>query len=95
MKTTINKIYEFITKLVILLEEELEELRNGNAKNTIATQKNITDILNKLVNLISQLNKVAKEKRLEVEMKFDKSDKEIINEFIEKIKLETNKENEK
>ena len=49
MKTTINKIYELITKLVVLLEEELEELRNGNAKNTIATQKNITDILNKLV----------------------------------------------
>lgn len=95
MKTTINKIYEFITKLVLLLEEELEELRKGNAKNTIATQKNITDILNKLVNLISQLNKVTKEKQLEVDMKFDKSDKEIINKFIEKIKLETNKKNEK
>lgn len=95
MKTTINKIYEFITKLVVLLEEELEELRNGNAKNTIATQKNITDILNKLVNLISQLNKVTKEKQLEVDMKFDKSDKEIINKFIEKIKMETVNKNEK
>lgn len=95
MKTTINKIYEFITKLVVLLEEELEELKNGNAKNTIATQKNITDILNKLVNLISQLNKVTKEKQLEVDMKFDKSDKEIINKFIEKIKLETANKNEK
>ena len=95
MKTTINKIYEFITKLVILLEDELEELRNGSAKNTIATQKNITDILNKLVNLISQLNKVTKEKQLEVEMNFDKSDKEILNKFIEKIKLETYKKNEK
>jgi len=95
VKTTINKIYEFITKLVILLEDELEELRNGSAKNTIATQKNITDILNKLVNLISQLNKVTKEKQLEVEMNFDKSDKEILNKFIEKIKLETYKKNEK
>jgi hypothetical protein len=95
VKTTINKIYEFITKLVVLLEDELEELRNGSAKNTIATQKNITDILNKLVNLISQLNKVAKEKQLEVDMRFDKSDKEILNKFIEKIKLETNKKNDK
>ena len=95
MKTTINKIYEFITKLVVLLEDELEELRNGSAKNTIATQKNITDILNKLVNLISQINKVAKEKQLEVDMRFDKSDKEILNKFIEKIKLETNKKNDK
>ena len=89
MKTTINKIYEFITKLVILLENELEELKVGSTKNTISTQKNITDILNKLVNLISQLNKVAKEKQLEVEIGFDESDKEILNKFIEKIKLET------
>ncbi|MEM6338757.1 MAG: hypothetical protein AAF673_02375 [Pseudomonadota bacterium] len=89
MKTTINKIYEFITKLVILLEDELEELKVGSAKNTISTQKNITDILNKLVNLISQLNKVAKEKQLEVEVGFDESDREILNKFIEKIKLET------
>lgn len=89
MKTTINKIYEFITKLVILLEDELEELKVGSAKNTISTQKNITDILNKLVNLISQLNKVAKEKQLEVEVGFDESDREILNKFIDKIKLET------
>ena len=45
MKKTVNKIYEFITKLVILLEDELDQLKNGNAKNTIATQKNIADIL--------------------------------------------------
>ena len=89
MKTTINKIYEFITKLVILLEDELEELKVGSAKNTISTQKNITDILNKLVNLISQLNKVAKEKQLEVEVGFDESDRKILNKFIDKIKLET------
>lgn len=89
MKTTINKIYEFITKLVILLEDELEELKVGSAKNTISTQKNITDILNKLVNLISQLNKVAKDKQLEVEVGFDESDREILNKFIEKIKLDT------
>lgn len=95
MKTTINKIYKFITKLVVLLEDELEELRNGSAKNTIATQKNITDILNKLVHLISQLNKVTKEKQLEVDMKLDQFDKEIMNNFIEKIKWETNTENEK
>jgi len=89
VKTTINKIYEFITKLVILLEDELEELKVGSAKNTISTQKNITDILNKLVNLISQLNKVAKEKQLEVEVGFDESDRKILNKFIDKIKLET------
>ena len=94
MKTTINKIYEFITKLVILLEDELEELKVGSSKNTISTQKNITDILNKLVNLISQLNKVAKEKQLEVEVGFDESDREILNKFIDKIKLETKEKNE-
>ena len=94
MKTTINKIYEFITKLVILWEDELEELKVGSAKNTISTQKNITDILNKLINLTSQLNKVAKEKQLEVEVGFDESDREILNKFIDKIKLETKEKNE-
>jgi len=94
VKTTINKIYEFITKLVILWEDELEELKVGSAKNTISTQKNITDILNKLINLTSQLNKVAKEKQLEVEVGFDESDREILNKFIDKIKLETKEKNE-
>ncbi len=89
MKKTVNKIYEFITKLVILLEDELDQLKNGNAKNTIATQKNIADILNKLVNLISQLNKVSKEKRKTEASNFSESDKEILNKFIAKIQMET------
>lgn len=89
MKKTVNKIYEFIAKLVILLEDELDQLKTGNAKNTIITQKNIADILNKLVNLISQLNKVSKEKHKIEAGDFSESDKEILNKFITKIQKET------
>ncbi len=84
MKNTVNKIYEFITKLVVLLEDELDKLKNGEAKNTIPTQKNIADILNKLVNLISQLNKASRDKQKNVSDDFSQSDKDILNEFIEK-----------
>ena len=85
MKNTIKKIYEFITQLVILLEDELESLRASNKKNTISTQKNIADILNKLVNLISQLNKVSPVKK---DKNFSKSDQDILDKFIAKIKKE-------
>ena len=88
MKNTINKIYEFITQLVILLEDELEGLRVSNKKNTISTQKNIADILNKLVNLISQLNKVTKENPIKKDKNFSKSDQEILDKFIARIKKE-------
>jgi hypothetical protein len=88
VKDTVKKIYEFIINLVSLLENELVELQNGSTKNTISTQKNITDVLNKLVKLISQLNKISKENKLSSKKDFSKSDKEILTKYIEKIKLE-------
>jgi phosphopantothenate synthetase len=95
VKNTVKKIYEFIIKLVSLLENELTELQNGSIKNTISTQKNITDILNKLVNLISQLNKISKENNSSLKRDFSKSDKEILSKYIEKIKLEMKSKNGK
>jgi len=88
VKKTVNKIYEFITKLVLLLEDELDKLKQGNTKNTIATQKNIADILNKLVNLISQLNKISQEKHKIEASDFSNSDRDILNKFIKKIQKE-------
>jgi hypothetical protein len=88
VKKTVNKIYEFITKLVLLLEDELDQLKTGDTKNTISTQKNIAYILNKLVNLISQLNKMSKEKHKIEAGDFSNSDKDILNKFIKKIQKE-------
>lgn len=48
MKATVNKLYSFIAKLVLLLEEELDELKLSRSRSAVNVKKNITDKLNKL-----------------------------------------------
>ena len=61
MKQTLDKLYGFIARLVLMLDEELDELRNKKNTTVLNQQKNITDILNKLVKIIIQLNKISPE----------------------------------
>ena len=86
MKSTIDKLYEFIAKLVILLEEELDDLRLSKLKSAVNVKKNITDTLNKLVTLIMQLNKLRKDEALSSDNKMSHEDKEIIERFLERYK---------
>ena len=83
MKKTINKLYEFIAKLVLLLENELNELEVSKAKNSSKIKKNITEALNRLVTLIIQLNKLSKEE-VNKSYEMNQEDKDIIKRFIEK-----------
>ena len=62
-KDTISTLYSFITRIVSLLEEELDVLGREKSKSKIMVKKNITDVLNKLVNLIIQLNRLSKEEK--------------------------------
>lgn len=84
MKSTVNKLYEFIAKLVVLLEEELDELRSSRSKSAVTVKKNITDTLNKLVTLIIQLNKLSKDASMYSEKIMPMEDQEIINRFLSK-----------
>lgn len=85
MKLSIDKINNFISKLLLLLEEELDKLQSKKAKNIVSAQKNIADILNKLVNLIVQLNKLSKENSCDMEIgEMTQTDKEIIERFLAK-----------
>ena len=86
MKATVNKLYGFIAKLVLLLEEELDELKSSRSKSAVNVKKNITDTLNKLVTLIIQLNKLSKDEALNSNQKISYEDKEIIERFIRKYK---------
>lgn len=86
MKSTIKKLYSFIAKLVILLEDELNELQSNKVKNAISAKKNITDILNKLVSLITQLNKLNKDEELNSNKTMLTEDQKIIKRFLEKYK---------
>ncbi|MDP4709154.1 MAG: hypothetical protein NWS20_04045 [Rickettsiaceae bacterium] len=86
MKITVNKLYGFIAKLVILLEEELDELKTSKSKSAVNVKKNITDTLNKLVTLIIQLNKLSKDEVMYADKTMPQEDKEIIERFLSKYK---------
>lgn len=88
MKQTVNKLYGFIAKLVILMESELDELGAGKSKSAINVKKNITDTLNKLVHLIVQLNKLNTEDPSAGSYDISSTDRDIINRFIERYKNE-------
>ncbi|MBM3467377.1 MAG: hypothetical protein FJX70_06075 [Alphaproteobacteria bacterium] len=87
MKITVNKLYGFIAKLVSLLEDELDEIESHKSKNALNIKKNITDMLNKLVVLIIQLNKLSKEEMDEA-YTINKEDQAIIKRFVEKYNLQ-------
>ncbi|WP_316354049.1 hypothetical protein [Candidatus Trichorickettsia mobilis] len=84
LQPTISKLYSFIAKLVLMLEDELDELRLNKSKSALTVKKNITDTLNKLVTLIIQLNKVSKEESLNVKTIMPAADQEIIEYFLSK-----------
>ena len=86
MKITVNKLYGFIAKLVILLEEELDELKTSKSKSAVNVKKNITNTFNKLVTLIIQLNKLSKDEIQQAEKTMPLEDKEIIERFLSKYK---------
>lgn len=84
MKSTVDTLYNFIAKLVVMLEEELHDLKNSKSKSAVNVKKNITDTLNKLVNLIIQLNKLSKDDSFTQVSVLSGEDKEIIARFIER-----------
>lgn len=81
---TITTLYGFIAKIVSLLEDEIDELESKKSKGEIVVKKNITETLNKLVNLIIQLNKLSKDDYLNENTIMKEEDKEIIAEFLSK-----------
>ena len=86
MQFTVNKLYGFIAKLVILLEEELDDLRSSKSKSALNIKKNITDTLNKLVTLIIQLNKLSQDEMMRSNQAMPLEDQEIIERFLSKYK---------
>ena len=84
-KDTISTLYSFITRIVSLLEEELDVLGEEKSKSKIMVKKNITDVLNKLVNLIIQLNRLSKEEKFKENSIMKEEDEAIITEFLKKM----------
>ncbi|MFK8040357.1 MAG: hypothetical protein AB8B67_03375 [Rickettsiaceae bacterium] len=79
---TIAKLYQFVAKLLLVLEEELDQLKLDKSKNTINTKQTITTMLNKLAQTTAQLNKLSQNEKKAYHIK--DSDQEIINQFLDK-----------
>lgn len=84
MKETLDKLYGFIARLVLMLDEELEEVRSKKNKIALNQQKNITDILDKLVKIIIQLNKINPEDFVQEKYEIASEDLNIILRFMGK-----------
>jgi hypothetical protein len=84
LKDTISKLYSFIIKLVMLLEEELDKLNSSKSTTDILAKKNITDRLHKLINLIIVLNKLNKEEIYNEKTTLPHEDQAIIDNFLKK-----------
>lgn len=86
---TLNNLYNFTTKLILLLEDELECLTLNKSENNLADTKNIAEILNKLVNLLIQLNKLPNNQITFEASKIDEKDKMIIDNFLKNYNLKS------
>lgn len=78
------KLHNFITNFILLMEEELEELKLEKTKNRLGVKKNIADILNKLITFLNQLNRMNKSEQLDEEEVMSPNDQEIISRFLKK-----------
>lgn len=83
MKQTLEKLSIFITRLVSMLEEELDEIKNMKPSLASNRQKHVTDTLNKLVRLIVQLNK-AQDNIPKEEKDLSAEDGKIISRFLKR-----------
>lgn len=86
MKNTLDKLHGFIGNMVSLLEDEVDELKASKSKTKSGDKKNITDTINKLVSVITQLNKLSKEDEINSYKAMPEEDKEIIDRFLNKHK---------
>ena len=84
ISATIDRLYKFITTLVTLLEEELEEVKSNSSKSATQEKKHITEMLNKLVRIITQLNKLANDSIVDSQSTMTLEDLEIIERFLKK-----------
>lgn len=82
-RDTIGKLYNFISRIVVLLEDDLNQLDGIHSQDTIKIKRHITETLYKLVNLITKLNKLYKEHYLANENNLQEDDILIIKKFLE------------
>lgn len=82
----VTKLYELLTKVMLLLEDEIDVLESSKTKNSLTLKRSVAEMLNKLATLLAQLNKLSKDEKLETTEVMNDDDKEIISRFIQEYK---------
>jgi hypothetical protein len=78
MSSNSEKLYEYIGKMILGLEEDIEGIAD------LADKKDVTSILNKLVALLLQLGKLSKEEKLSTIQELTEEDIAIIENFVKR-----------
>jgi hypothetical protein len=86
VKNTVTKLYSFISKMMILVEQDLEDPNIINGDDSCAAKKNMTSIFEKLISLVMQLNRLSKDEQMHLTDTLPEEDMKIIERFIERYK---------
>ena len=86
VKNTVSKLYSFISKMMILVEQDLDDPNVMDGDDACVTKKNMTNIFEKLVSLVMQLNRVSKDEQMHLSDALPEEDMQIIERFMEKYK---------
>ena len=86
VKNTASKLYSFISKMMILVEQDLDDPNVMDGDEACVTKKNMTNIFEKLVSLVMQLNRLSKDEQMHLSDALPEEDMQIIERFMEKYK---------
>ncbi|MEY3196658.1 MAG: hypothetical protein RLZZ59_24 [Pseudomonadota bacterium] len=86
IKNMVSQLHGFISKMMLLLEDDLNKNDFGDIDQSSSVKKNITSLMQKLVALVLQLNKLSKDESLYAEETLLSEDLKIIERFIQKYK---------
>ena len=86
VKNTVSKLYSFISKMMILVEQDLDDPNVMDGDDACVTKKNMTNIFEKLVSLVMQLNRLSKDEQMHLSDALPEEDMQIIERFMEKYK---------
>ena len=86
VKNTASKLYSFISKMMILVEQDLDDPNVMDGDDACVTKKNMTNIFEKLVSLVMQLNRLSKDEQMHLSDALPEEDMQIIERFMEKYK---------
>ena len=84
VKQTVAKLYSFISKMMLLVEDDLNNFDIINADDKCKAKKNITNIFEKLVSLVMQLNRLSKDEQMHITETLPEEDMKIIERFLAK-----------